>query len=166
MYISNKVNNNTNFERKLKIKIKGDEFKKHPEDKIRVKNAIKENKELNEFFRHRRGSITVTSSSEPFMKEYEYPTCLKKVPSRSLPFDMFEVQDTNYSTYIKVLYGRCEGLKGLFKKPTWVEGGIKAPKGEMNTWKDCIDFTIRLINEKLPETIRNNEKRRLLAEKK
>ena len=164
MYIG-RNNNNVNFEG-LKIKIKGAEFKKYPQDKIRVKNAIKENKELNEFFRLRGGKITVTSSSEPFMKVYEYPACLKKVPTRSLPFDMFEVQDTNYSTYLKILYRKDKGLKGLFRKPTWVEGGIKAPKGEMNTWKDCIDFTIRLINEKIPELIHRNEKRRLLAEKK
>ena len=164
MYIG-RNNNNVNFEG-LKIKIKGAEFKKYPQDKIRVKIAIKENKELNEFFRHRGGKITVTSSSEPFMRVYEYPACLKKVPTRSLPFDMFEVQDTNYSTYLKILYRKDKGLKGLFRKPTWVEGGIKAPKGEMNTWKDCIDFTIRLINEKIPELIRGNEKRRLLAEKK
>lgn len=156
--------NDTSFGR-LKIKIKGAEFKNNPEDMKLVKDTIKNDKIIKNFFKNHNGKIIITSGKETVPITYDYPECLKKVPGRSLPFDQFELNTPNYYTNIECLYNKAFALRNLFKKPVHVNAGIKAPKGEMLTWKTCVDYTIRLINEKLGGAISQCEERRLMVEK-
>lgn len=154
---------NTSFG-KLKIKVTGKEFKNSPQDKQLIIDTIRNNKGIQRFFNNHNGKITVISGCEMTPKTYDYAECLKKVPGRSLPFDQFSLNVPNYNTYIKCEYNRAFALRNLFKKPVWVEAGIKNSK-EILSWKTCIDYTIKLINENLADTLNNCEARRLKIEK-
>lgn len=157
-------NNNPSF-RRLRIKIKGAEFKNNPGDMKLVKEAIKNNEIIRSFFSNHNGKIVITSGKEMVPITHDYPECLKKVPGRSLPFDQFKVDTPNYYTNIECLYSRAFALRNLFRKPVHVNAVIKAPNGEVLTWKTCVNYTIRLINEKLGDAISQCEERRLKIEK-
>ena len=81
-----------------------------------------------------------------------------------MPFDQFTMDETSYCTNIKCRYKRPFALKYLFRKPGWVETGI-INKKEVLSWDTCVDYTLRLIREKLADAINGCEQRRLQVEK-
>ena len=154
---------NTSFT-SLNIKVKGAEFKKNPIDGQRIIEAIENNVGIKNFFSNHNGKITITSGTINVPVTHEYPDCLKKVPTRSLPIDQFTVDETSYCINIKCRYKRPFALKYLFKKPVLVKAGIKNEK-EVLSWDTCVGYTLRLINEKLADAINGCEQRRLKVEK-
>lgn len=144
MYVSNVNDNNLNFER-LKIKINGAEFQKHPEDGRLIKAAILNNKGIMDFFSNHRGKITVTSGYEPVKAVYAYPRCLRKVPSSplALPIDQFELTVQKPVIKLNCLYSRAFALRNLFKKPVWINAGTR-PNADTN-WERCVNDALRVI---------------------
>ena len=136
--------NNINFGR-LRIRIKGDGFRNHPEDMQLIRAAIKNNEGITDFFKNHRGKITVTSKSKALEHEQEYPRCLRKVPSTpyALPFDKFTTKVQAPFIEIACRYSRAFALRNLFRKPVWINAGTKPQVGK--TWKNCIDETLELI---------------------
>lgn len=142
MYVSSVNNNNINFERKrLKIRIKGSEFEKHPESKKLLHDDINHNYWISEFFSKHRGKITVTSESIPMEVMNEYPRFLRRVQSTpyALPFDKFK--STKHIPVIKIIcsYSRAFALRNLFKKPVRIEMKTPDNNNEM-TWDKAIEY--------------------------
>lgn len=163
MYINNNPNN-TAFGR-LRIKIYGSEFRQHPYDKKRVLDALKNNEQLQQFFAKHKGKIKVTSGFVMKNKTHEYPDCIKIVPGRSLPFDTFTTKAPSFYTNIQCTYNRAFALRNLFKRPVHVNAGIRASENDCLDWETCINFTLKLIKENLPESIIKCESNRLKVEK-
>ena len=158
-----KGNNNQSFQG-LKIKINGTEFKNNLNDKKLIEDAIKNNEGIKKFFSNHRGKITVTSRTVKVPVVLDYPDFLKKVPSRSLPIDQFTAERTSYCTNIKCEYKRAFALRNIFRKPVRVEAGIRNQK-EVLSWDTCVDYTLKLIKEKLADAIVGCEQRRLKIER-
>ena len=155
--------NKTSFQ-KLKVVVKGAEFEKNLRDKKLIEEAIKNDEGLKKFFSNHNGKITVTSGTVKVPVTHDYPECLKRVPGQSLPFDQFTLEEPSYCTNIKCEYNRAFALRNLFRKPVKVEAGVQN-KNEVLSWNTCVDYTLRLIKEKLADAIQGCEQRRLKVEK-
>ena len=157
--------NNIAFKKRLKIRIKGENFRKNPEDAKRIKAALENNPTIKKFFENHRGTITVTSGTIKVPVVLDYPDCIKKVPSRSLPFDQFKTKAASYWTKILCQYHRAFALRNIFRKRVWIYGGIKN-YDEVLSWDTCIDYTLRFINENyFSKALLRCAKKRLSVEK-
>ena len=144
MQVSNVNDGNTNFGH-LRIKIKGAEFKKHPEDASLIKSWIKNDANITDFFKKHNGKIIVEASEIKVPVTFNYPWALRKVPSSSrvLPIDQFTLEKNVPSIDITCLYNRAFALRNLFRRPIWIKAGTGA--NESADWKWCMDSVKKLI---------------------
>ena len=133
-------NNNISFER-LRIKIKGKQFKEFPEDAKRIKDAIKNDEGITDFFKTHNGKIEVTSSTTNVPVKYDYPYFLRNKPD--FMEDSFTVDRDFDQIDIKCTYNRAFALRNLFRKPVWIDFRTQPEKN--STWQSCMNGALKLI---------------------
>lgn len=131
--------NNPSFS-SLKIKVKGEYFKKNPDEKQKIIEYIKKNEGITEFFKKHHGKIEVKSSEVVVPVYYQYPACLQEpFAPRGFYLDgLFPKMEINGT------YKRAFAIRNLFRKPVWFEAHCGGVQG--STWERCMNATLKFLD--------------------
>lgn len=174
MQVLNLNEQNPNFGG-VRIRIKGKLFKEHPEISTTIRDAIRNNENITDFFKKHTGKIEVISNENIIPIEYDYPDFLRKTP-HFIP-DTFTVNRNVPSIKINCTYWRAFALRNFFRKPVWINMGTKPNKD--TTVESCLNAALELIKclgkdspecikkrgDTLPRDLFSVEARRLKVEK-